>query len=140
MRRTAFVHALMMIAGCGGSRASSTDVHALPGPPSIVVGARCAIESDNACSSDGAALLRCKSGTMVERSRCRGAKGCVVIAGTPTCDRTVAEVGDACDAESETACTPKGDAVVQCRGKTMIQTTVCNCRVSASGTTVRCVD
>jgi hypothetical protein len=102
-------------------------------------GMSCASEGDMACAKDGSALLACTHGAMIETSRCRGPKACVVLAGVPTCDRTVAEEGDACDAEREVACNVKGDAILECRNKTMVQTTVCTCGVSASGTTVRCM-
>jgi len=104
------------------------------------VGSPCEGDGDKACSANGSALLECTRATMIVTSPCRGPKGCVVNAGVPTCDRTIAEVGDACDADGEVACTSKGDAVLQCRDKKMQQTTVCNCRVSVSGTSVRCVD
>jgi hypothetical protein len=100
------------------------------------VGAPCITEGDTACASDGAALLACVHGVMSETSRCRGAKGCAVLAGTPTCDRTTAEAGDRCDAEGEAACAPNREAIVECRSHVMVQTTVCHCR--ASGTEVRC--
>lgn len=103
------------------------------------VSAPCAADGDSACSSDGSRLLECTSGAMVETSRCRGAKGCAVVAGVPTCDRTSAEVGDACGAEGEVACTVKGDAIVECRHKVMVQSTVCSCRVDVAGMSVRCV-
>ena len=102
-------------------------------------GAPCASEGDVACASDGSALLACTNKTMIETSRCRGDKGCAVVAGTPTCDRTIAEPGDRCDAESEVACTPNHEAIVECRNKTMVQTTVCHCRMSVAGTSVRCL-
>ena len=100
------------------------------------LGGACATDDSMACAIDGSALLRCKGGRMTEASLCRGPKRCVVDGTRPTCDRTIAEDGDRCDAESEVACTPKGDAIVECRNHTMVQTTVCRCTVS--GNDVRC--
>jgi hypothetical protein len=122
---------------CGGAEHCASAASKLKCDETLAdVGAPCVTEGDTACASDGSALLACAHGVMSETSRCRGAKACAVLAGTPTCDRTTAQAGDRCDAEGEAACTPNREAIVECRSHEMVQTTVCHCR--ASGAEVRC--
>jgi len=98
------------------------------------IGMPCATEGSAACSGDKHAMLQCKHGMMAEVAKCRGTKGCDVAgpSATPTCDTTVAEIGDACEKDDEAACSPDGKQLLRCRSHVMTAMQSCKkaCKVT----------
>ncbi len=81
----------------------------------------CREEGDFACASNGKVLLLCKSGSFQPANTCRGPKGCTVRE-HPTenkvgfaCDDTIAEAGDLCDEDGESACSVDRKTLLACK-------------------------
>lgn len=96
-------------------------------------GAPCISDGDTACSRDGKSLLLCSGNKMTVHEPCRGDGGCKSVSGKPTCDTSIAEVGDACDEEGFSSCSVDRKSVLLCKEKRRISMRACKtgCRVSA---------
>jgi hypothetical protein len=119
---------------CPGPKGCTTQKQKVSCDDSIAdVGMPCAMESSAACSGDKSVLLKCKGGVMVEDTKCRGAKACDLVGGVPKCDMTIAQAGDACEREDESACATDGKQLLRCRSHVMTATQTCKaCNVSGS--------
>ena len=102
------------------------------------VGMPCATEQSAACSGDKTALLKCKSGTMTEETKCRGTRACDVSSGVPRCDTTVAQAGDPCNADDDAACATDGKQLLRCRSHVMVAMQACKGACKVSGTEISC--
>jgi hypothetical protein len=104
------------------------------------LGMPCATEGSAACSGDKKAMLQCKHGVMTEVAKCRGAKGCEVGASstTPTCDTTIAQIGDACDKDDQAACSVDGKQLLRCRSHVMTASQDCKTTCTVAGTQIAC--
>ena len=70
------------------------------------------------CSEDRTVELGCRAGKMVRQHVCHGDEKCTPNPTAPVCDRSVSEVGESCnseDADTATACTAAGDAILVCK-------------------------
>lgn len=92
-----------------------------------------------ACAADGVTELACRNGSWASRRPCRGARGCRSHPttdgrdSTHTCDTSLAEVGDACDFEGETACRVDGKSELECRKRAFVVARTCKCTVEHTG-------
>lgn len=128
---------------CDGPRGCSEQGSRLFCDQSVATaGARCAQETAGACTADGTQLLVCTAGRYAASARCRGPEGCRAVDGQVLCDRTRAEVGDACGdlAGGDSTCSMDGDAWLRCREGRFALHRACRgpgaCRVE--GREVRC--
>jgi len=128
-----------VVGKCPGPNGCTSDKQKVKCDDSISdVGAPCAFDNTFACSSDKKLLLHCKSGTMVEDSKCRGPKGCDPTATTAKCDTTVAEPGDSCVTEDESACSVDSSHMLKCRSGRMSAVQSCKGGCKLVGTEVHC--
>jgi len=79
----------------------------------------CSSDDEGAAScSNEDAMLACHGGRYA-RVPCRGSRGCVNAEGRALCDTSSAEPGDACQSESQKACSVDGSQVLICKQHTM---------------------
>jgi hypothetical protein len=95
-------------------------------------GDACHFDDDYACTTDKQLVLRCKDKKMVAYNACRGPNACV-IKEEPVehkiefdCDDSVAQIGDACDTESEEACTADKKALLICKSAKFVAHKTCS--------------
>ncbi len=75
--------------------------------------------ANGACNEDFKSELRCKDGKMSLTNKCRGEAGCVPLTTGPWCDRSMAEPGDNCDAntpEFSVGCLASKEKILTCVG------------------------
>ncbi len=124
---------------CPGPRGCSSQKQKVSCDDSVAdVGMPCATEGSAACSGDKAVLLKCKSGSMSEDAKCRGAKACDATTGVPKCDTTIAQAGDTCGNEDEAACSVDGKQLLRCRSHVMAATQTCKGACKVAGTEISC--
>jgi hypothetical protein len=111
--------------GCAGGENATCDTSLAKEGDACIAASDYVGGTARVCSEDRASLLRCTEGKLEVDLRCRGAKGCdpavshlehTVDYG---CDRTIGEVGDACNTrgsahESLGACSADKKSVVVC--------------------------
>ncbi len=85
-------------------------------------GGSCKVDGKTFCESKTAGLV-CASGKW-EPVKCKGAKGCAPV-GDGECDQSLADDGDACDVESDHACSSDKKSVVACKGRKWSKVTAC---------------
>jgi hypothetical protein len=95
-------------------------------------GDACHFDDDYACTTDKQLVLRCKDKKMLAYNACRGPNGCV-IKEEPVehkiefdCDDSVAQIGDACDTESEEACTADKKSLLICKTAKFVAHKTCS--------------
>jgi hypothetical protein len=94
--------------------------------------------TDDACSTDRKAELRCQAGHFAVVATCRGPDGCTVTpskAGsgyTLSCDDHVADVGDPCFDTERTACSSDKKALLTCTAQRFVVHRACKrgCKVT----------
>jgi hypothetical protein len=72
-------------------------------------------EEGAAACADPGAMVTCHAGKF-ERVACRGPRGCQNVAGQPSCDQSVADIGDTCKQSGSKACSGDRQAVLVCGG------------------------
>lgn len=83
-------------------------------------GDRCSRDEQGAAAcQDGSHLLTCRDGA-IQALSCRGPGGCLIDGPRVSCDTSLGAPGDACD-EGKKACSVDGDAVLECRGKKLLE-------------------
>ena len=128
-----------LVGKCPGPKGCSSQKQKVSCDDSVAdLGMPCATEGSAACAGDKHALLKCKGGVMVEAAKCRGASGCDATSGTPKCDTTIAQVGDACGQDDEAACSVDGKQLLRCRSQVMAATQTCKSACKVSGTDIAC--
>jgi hypothetical protein len=114
-----------VVGKCPGPNACTSDKQKVKCDDSVAdVGMACAFDNTFACSADKKLLLHCKSGAMVEDSKCR--------------DTTIAEAGDSCITEDESACSVDSSHMLKCRSGTMAAVQTCKGGCKLVGTEVHC--
>lgn len=79
----------------------------------------------NACSVSGDLLFACNDGKFGLHRYCRGAKGCTVTSEGPTCDESIALIGDPCGVSGRIACGNDGKTQLICQGGTYAKSLTC---------------
>lgn len=69
---------------------------------------------DRACTPAKDAMLVCRAGRFAPLAPCRGPKGCALEGKHVTCDASLAQEGDACVTQDESACAPDGSRELVC--------------------------
>jgi hypothetical protein len=69
---------------------------------------------DQACTEDGKSAVACRKYKFVVSEACRGPRGCVAKGDRVACDNALAEPGDLCTTEGETACQTNRAAFLKC--------------------------
>ena len=126
---------------CGGPKGCSTSEGAITCDESIGrEGEPCSQgeRAHYACSADGPNRLVCAAGRWKLGSTCRGPKGCEAHSSLVACDDSIAQAGDPCVNEGDSACSVDGKAVLACKGGVFGPATTCRGRCAAQGLTVRC--
>ena len=128
-----------LVGKCPGPKGCTSQKQKVSCDDSVAdLGMPCATDGSAACAGDKHALLKCKGGVMVEAAKCRGASGCDATSGTPKCDTTIAQVGDACGQDDEAACSVDGKQLLRCRSQMMAATQTCKIGCKVSGTDIAC--
>jgi hypothetical protein len=91
-----------------------------------------------ACSADGPNRLVCSAGHWKLANTCRGPKGCEARSSLVACDDSIAQAGDPCLKEGDSACSTDGKAILTCKGGSFGQATACRSRCVAQGLNIRC--
>jgi hypothetical protein len=81
-----------------------------------------------ACTDDQKAELVCVGGKLANGNPCRGEEKCTPRSAGPVCDRSVANIGDACDEknpELAVACTDAKDTILVCKNGKLVQGPKC---------------
>ncbi len=105
-------------------------------------GARCNVDGKSSCSVDHKAMLLCTANQWKVASNCRGPEACKINGTTITCDASLSQAGDPCEAtnEGKSVCQIDGKAMLACKGGSFQITNQClgakGCRVD--GTKIRC--
>jgi hypothetical protein len=104
--------------GPGGCREEGSSVSCAQGVGDF--GGVCFAGAGPVCSTDRRAMLDCVGGRFVQRSTCKGPKGCYELEGNFHCDTSEAERGDACTGSS-VACSLDHTALLRCKdGKSTV--------------------
>jgi DNA-directed RNA polymerase subunit RPC12/RpoP len=102
---------------CDGPRGCDREGLALYCDQSIAApGDACTVDGHVACTADRSAMLRCRRGTSVLASACRGPLACREDGAEIRCDATVARPGDVCEGTHQ-SCAPDGRALLECDGR-----------------------
>lgn len=91
-----------------------------------------------ACEAGGTNRLACSAGRWKQASTCRGPKGCEARSSMAACDDSIAQVGDPCLKDGDSACSVDGKAVLACKAGVFGQATTCRGRCVVQGLNVRC--
>lgn len=76
----------------------------------------CPQQGATACSSDQKEMLVCQDHKFVAHRFCRGQYGCAVRDNVPTCDESIAMVGDRCGLPGQIVCSLDGKSELVCQG------------------------
>jgi hypothetical protein len=98
----------------------------------------CREEGNRACSVDHASLLACTAGKFAVALKCRGARGCRVGTDKVDCDDTIADVGDACEAASDTACATDGRTLLTCKDHQFAMARACKTKCAPQAGAIAC--
>lgn len=92
------------------------------------VGSTCTKENEGnvACSPDKKSELVCEKGKMIVMSECKGLHGCRQLGDKLDCDRSLADIGDACSA-AEKACNPTKKMLLTCKDGKFAKSKDCSC-------------
>jgi hypothetical protein len=110
------------------------------------LGDPCRIEADYACTSDKLMALKCVSKKFQPLNTCRGKDGCRVLELPEeqktefVCDDSIAQENDACDTESEEACSMDKTEIFRCKSAHFAKDHPCpgGCSFDAKGETFVC--
>lgn len=104
------------------------------------VGDACGTTTGSACSLDGKQMVRCDGGKFVATEVCRGELGCHGADGKVQCDKSRAEIGDACTDGG--ACSADGKQVLTCKDGKMALRYACRGAVGCQleGGNVKCAE
>lgn len=72
-------------------------------------------DDERACSPDGTRALVCNGATFDVDLECRGPRGCTMSGRAPSCDTSVARIGDRCRPQGALACNEDRDQLLVCR-------------------------
>jgi hypothetical protein len=84
--------------------------------PVASVGDGCNQAKDTACTADRTKALICTGEKFVLAQPCKGPRGCTTSGETVYCDNTLAEAGDLCSEEGDTACKTDRSSFMKCVG------------------------
>jgi hypothetical protein len=109
------------------------------------LGDPCHFNGDYACTSDKLLVMKCVNNTFTALNSCRGPKSCRVFDEpeahklTFLCDDSVANVGDACDENTEEACTLDKKSLLVCTNYKFTMSKACpgasGCNYTVQGKT-----
>lgn len=85
----------------------------------------CPTQGATACSSDQKEMLRCEDHRFVPYRFCRGQYGCAVKEQVPTCDESIALVGDRCGLPGQIVCSVDGKSELVCQGGQFTMSLAC---------------
>jgi hypothetical protein len=130
-------------AECRGEKGCSNEAGRALCDTSVAIGGdSCVKEGLKACSTDGKQAMSCKAGKMQPLYACRGEAGCSSAGGKVSCDTSIADIGDVCDAsgEGKNACSTQRDAILVCRAAHFALDEKCKrgTKCNASGGSVSC--
>jgi hypothetical protein len=83
--------------------------------PVASVGDGCNQEDDSACTLDRLNALSCKAAKFVVSQPCKGPRGCTTHGETVYCDNALAEPGDLCTEEGDSACRTDRSSFMKCQ-------------------------
>jgi len=95
-------------------------------------GSPCPTDSDTYCAEDERSLLKCKNGLLEASRPCHGKQGCHG-GKNPTCDDTLAAIGDACTLSGLVVCAEDGESELVCHNGRFIVSRACKksgCKVT----------
>jgi hypothetical protein len=87
--------------------------------------------TDDACSTDHKAELRCQAGHFNVIATCKGPDGCTLTPSksgsgyTLSCDDHIADIGDPCFEASRTACSPDKKSLLACNAQRFVVDRAC---------------
>lgn len=93
--------------------------------PVANAGDGCNQVGDTACTVDRKAALACTGQKFVVAQPCKGPRGCISAGDSVYCDNALAEAGDACVEEGDTACTTDRGALMKCEKGKFVVTNSC---------------
>jgi hypothetical protein len=110
----------LLVAHCGGSDGCTSNDKGEPYCSRAFLndGETCQKDGAGACAQDEKTELVCKGGKMVLKNVCRGAEGCAAHSMGPICDRSTANIGEACegkDPETSFSCAADKATVLVCK-------------------------
>lgn len=98
-------------------------------------------DEGKAACADQKAMSRCKAGK-IERSTCKGPKGCAPKGADAYCDQAISDVGASCLQEGGSACTPDEKTWIVCKNNEYVIRQPCRgagrCTVNKETSVVRC--
>ncbi len=106
----------------------------------------CNLAGDFVCASDKKSTLECQKSHWTPAQTCLGEHHCVVGQGKVVCDNSIANAGDSCPDENDSACSPDMKTALVCHGNVFVVARTCRgknaCRVTpeAAGFKVECDD
>jgi hypothetical protein len=82
--------------------------------PVAHVGDGCNQKGDVACTEDRKSAVVCRDSAFVVSQACKGPRGCTASGDSVSCDHTLAEPGDLCMTDGDTACEVDRAAFLKC--------------------------
>jgi hypothetical protein len=82
--------------------------------PVAHVGDGCNQTDDMACTEDGKNAVTCRAYKFVVSQACRGPRGCATKGDRADCDNSLADPGDPCTTEGDTACQTSRATLLKC--------------------------
>lgn len=82
--------------------------------PVAQVGDGCNQTDDMACTEDRKSAVSCRAYKFVVSQACKGPRGCIVKGDRTECDDSLADPGDPCMTEGDTACQTDRAALLKC--------------------------
>lgn len=79
-------------------------------------GDACKEPGQASCAADGKQMLVCQNGVFAVQRFCRGAGGCALKSGSPTCDASLSIPGDPCGTVGQVVCAIDGQSELICQG------------------------